>query len=332
MDLGKRIDLLEMLGNYLLSEEKAWLAMKERASRENTWFLPEFIDAAVNQVAKEYLNREKLNAWVYNYHFPDWNNSPKTVGVTMAGNIPLVGFHDFLCIFISGHIQRIKPSSKDDILIRHLVDFLLSRDPETAALVSFSENIRGCDAYIATGSNNTARYFEYYFAKYPHLIRRNRTSVAILDGTETDNELSALANDINLYFGLGCRNVTKIYVPEGYDFVPLLTANNRFLYFSEINKYRNNYDYQLAILMLNKQQYMTNGSIILAESRSPFSPISVLHYEYYSGRENVIEGLKDNPDIQAVTGHGFIPFGKAQKPLLADYADGVDTLQFLRNL
>jgi hypothetical protein len=332
MDLAKRIGLLELLGNYMQSGSAEWQEARERAARENTWFLPEFIDAAVNHISQEYLNREKLTEWVTSFRFSAQNDAPKTVGVTMAGNIPLVGFHDFLCIFISGHRQRIKPSSRDDSLIRHLVDFLVKQDEEVASLVSFSENIRGCDAYIATGSNNTARYFEYYFAKYPHIIRRNRTSVALLNGSETTGELDALASDINLYFGLGCRNITKIFVPAGYNFIPLLDANNRFLYFGEIHKYRNNYDYQLAILMLNRQHYMTNGSILLVENKSSFSPISVLHFEYYLQKENVIETLQNNPDIQAIAGKGFLPFGTAQKPALTDYADGVDTLQFLRKL
>ncbi|HEX4850333.1 MAG TPA: acyl-CoA reductase, partial [Puia sp.] len=250
----------------------------------------------------------------------------------MAGNIPLVGFHDFLSVFISGHRQSIKPSSKDRILIRHLTEHLFQLDQEAKDLISFEDKLKGCDAYIATGSNNSARYFEYYFAKYPHLIRRNRTSVAILDNSETEKDLSKLANDVFIYFGLGCRNVTKIFVPENYDFLPLLNAFSPYNYLIDYNKYKNNYDYQLALLILNKKFYMTNGSVLITENSSPFSPISVLHFEFYSDRKKVEESFKGNEDIQCVIGNEEMEFGMAQYPRLNDYADGVDTVRFLTGL
>jgi hypothetical protein len=250
----------------------------------------------------------------------------------MAGNIPLVGFHDFLCAFISGHRQTIKPSSKDEVLIRHLVEHLCTLDASVKDLVSFSEMLKGCDAYIATGSNNSARYFDYYFSKYPHIIRRNRTSVAVLSGKESNEELEKLADDVYQYFGLGCRNVTKIYVPEQYDFLPLLEAFRKYNHLIDHHKYKNNYDYQLAVLILNKKFYMTNGSIILLEEAGIFSPISQLNYEYYSTPGELTGRLQQNPDIQCVTGKNVIPFGQAQFPCVTDYADGVDTLQFLLSL
>src|SRR5258705_11293668 len=192
----------------------------------------------------------------------------------MAGNIPLVGFHDLLCVFISGHKAMIKLSSKDKLLIKHLTEKLGEWDAEINDLIQFSEMLKGCDAYIATGSNNSSRYFDYYFGKYPHIIRRNRTSMAVLDGEETNEELEKLADDVYLYFGLGCRNVTKIYVPKEYDFIPLLRAFDKYNYLAENHKYRNNYDYSLAIHLLNKKMYMSNPSIMLIEEMAPFSPIS----------------------------------------------------------
>jgi len=256
----------------------------------------------------------------------------------MAGNIPLVGFHDFLSIFISGHQQLIKPSGRDDILIRHLLQQLLSIEPAAARYFGFAERLAGCNAYIATGSNNSARYFEYYFAKYPHIIRRNRTSVAILTGDETMNELEKLADDVYQYFGLGCRNITQLYVPENYDFLSLLQAFRKYNYLSQITKYKHNYDYQLTLLILNKKTYMSNESILLAGNDSPFSPISVLHYAYCRPGETLPATLSGHhPDIQTIVGRrtpasSVIPFGHAQQPGLEDYADGVDTLKFLRDL
>jgi hypothetical protein len=192
--------------------------------------------------------------------------------------------------------------------------------------------LKGCDGYIATGSNNSAGYFEYYFGRYPHLIRRNRTSIAILDGHETSEDLEKLADDVYLYFGLGCRNVTKILVPEGYDFQAMLESFRKYDFLADHNKYINNYDYQLAVMVLNKKYYMSNRSILLTEDRSAFSPISVLHYEYYRNPGTVLQGLEEGKDIQCIVGKKHLPFGEAQYPSLTDYADGVDTLEFLRKL
>jgi hypothetical protein len=332
MHLQHRINLLYELGNYILSGNKSWKNIKQKAFAANSWFATEFIDLASNQIATELLEKKKLENWVKHYNLPNENNHPQNIGIVMAGNIPLVGFHDFLSAFISGHRQTIKLSSKDNILLPHLIEQLISQDSSVKNFVSFGEMLKGCDAYIATGSNNTARYFDYYFGKYPHIIRRNRTSVAILHGNETNEELEKLADDVYYYFGLGCRNVTKLYVPADYDFVPLLQAFRKFNYLAEHNKYKNNYDYQLAILILNKKYYMTNESVILTENDSPFSPISVLHFEYYKDIEKVSASLKENKDIQCVAGLPFIHFGQAQKPSLTDYADGADTLQFLHGL
>jgi hypothetical protein len=344
MNLEQRIDLLAKLGNYCQSADPGWQAARQRANNENGWFSPEFIDQAVTSIAREFLQKDKLTQWAARYALPAENptetlaknpaenHSPKNIGLIMAGNIPLVGFHDFLAIFITGHRQTIKPSSRDEALIRHLVTQLIAFDPGAGSLVSFAERLNGCDAYIATGSNNSARYFEYYFSKYPHIIRRNRTSAAVLNGRETKEELETLADDVYQYFGLGCRNVTKLYVPGDYDFVPLLDAFRKYNYLAGYARYKHNYDYRLTILLLNKKFYMTNGSILLEENASPFTPISVLHYEYYREGVDPAATLAGDPDIQCIIGHGHIPFGKAQQPSLTDYADGVDILQFLRDL
>jgi len=332
MNIETRIDLLVDLGNYLGSEEADWKSAKQKASAQNAWFTEGFIAGAVKNICLSFLEREKLTQWCSLYPIAENKDDVQTVGLVMAGNIPLVGFHDFLSIFISGHIQVIKPSSKDETLIKHIVHYLSQRNPAVHNFVSFGEMLKGCDAYIATGNNNSARYFEYYLGKYPHIIRRNRTSVAILHGAEQEEALEKLAEDISLYFGLGCRSVTKIYVPEGYDFLPLLGALKKFGYFSDHAKYKNNYDYQLAILIINGKYYMTNGSVILSENSGLFSPISVLHVEYYKNIHETETSIKANLDIQCAVGKNFLPFGTTQRPSLMDYADGKDTLEFLTEL
>jgi hypothetical protein len=332
MNLQQRIYLLTRLGQYILSADADWQNAKERASLQNGWFTPPFVDLAAENIAKQFLQKENLESWAGNYRLPASPDQPKTIGIIMAGNIPLVGFHDFLSVFFSGHNAKIKTSSKDDVLIKHLSGKLSEWDKEVNSRIQFEEMLKGCDAYIATGSNNSSRYFEYYFGKYPHIIRKNRTSAAILDGTETSEELELLADDVHLFFGMGCRNVTKIYVPEGYDFVPLLAAFSKYKFMADHHKYKNNYDYNLAMHMLNNNYYMTNGSLILFESKSPFSPVSQLNYEYYTVKNEVSGKLKHNTDFQCITGHGFIPFGQVQRPALTDYADGVDTLKFLTSL
>ncbi|PWT72890.1 MAG: acyl-CoA reductase [Bacteroidetes bacterium] len=332
MDLQHRIRLLVELGKYILGKNESWQSARQKAFHENPWFTPEFIELATRQIGEDFLEKSKLENWINGYNSVEKSGSMKNVGIVMAGNIPLVGFHDFLAVFLTGHKQTIKPSSKDNILIRHLVDQLYQMDPGTREFISFEEKLKGCDAYIATGSNNSARYFEYYFAKYPHVIRRNRTSVAILDSRETDADLLRLADDVYSYFGLGCRNITKIYVPEDYDFLPLLNTFSKYNYLADHNKYKNNYDYQLALLILNKKFYMTNGSLLVTENASPFSPISVLHFEYYKDIRKVEESLEGNEDIQCVVGNGRLQFGRAQHPGLKDYADGIDTVRFLLDL
>lgn len=334
MNLQYRIELLNNLGEYILSDDDSWQEAKEKAGHENGWFIPEFVDLAIQNIAHSFLQKDKLESWVNSYKIPDTDPGfiPKTTGIIMAGNIPLVGFHDLLSVFISGHKANIKTSSKDRVLLNHLAEKWIETEPELNNYIQFSEMLKGCDAYIATGSNNSSRYFEYYFKKYPHIIRKNKTSVAVLTGKETKQELENLADDVYRYFGLGCRNVTKIYVPKDFDFIPLLEAFKKYNYLAEHHKYKNNYDYNLTLHILNKKNYMTNDSILLIEDPSVFSPISQLNYEFYTDKEKLYESLSENNDLQCILDKDFIPFGKSQTPTLNDYADGMDTLQFLCNL
>jgi len=330
MNLAERIEVMQMLKSYLSEDFAPLKAIKKKAFEKNKWFTEEFINLSIKNICEQFLDPEKLKNWTSFYHIDD-NISPKTVGVVMAGNIPLVGFHDFLCVFISGHYQHIKLSDKDDVLLTHFIEKMVDWKPKVAGYIKVSSLLKDCDAYIATGSNNSARYFNYYFGKYPSIIRQNKTSVAIIKGNETEEQLSLLADDVQLYFGLGCRNVTKIYVPEGYEFVPMLEAFKKYSYFSDETKYRNNYDYALALLIMNSKFYMTNGTIILVENENPFSPVSQLHYSFYNSYEKVKEEAQQ-PMVQCVAGADFIPFGQTQEPSLFDYADGVDVMQFLLTL
>jgi len=331
MNIQQRIELLARLGKYMAPGEPEWEEIKSRAFQENSWFIPEFINLASTNIVAKFLDETRLYDWASHYNL-DTPSTPKNIGLVMAGNLPLVGFHDFLCVFIAGHRQTIKLSSKDSILLAYLLQKCYEIAPATQNLISVSDSLKGCNAYIATGSNRSARHFEYYFSKYPHIIRHNKTSVAILTGKETKEDLENLADDICLFFGFGCRNVTKLLVPEGYNFDSLLTAMNKYGYFIEHNKYANNYDYRLAILMLDRRPYITNGSILLSEASSIFSPISMLHYEYYKDTEEIEELLKLKDDIQCIAGSKNVPYGNTQLPSLFDYADGVDTMSFLSSL
>lgn len=333
MNLLQRIALLERLGTYMTGNEAAWAAAKQKAHEQNGWFLPAFINLSAKNIAQQFLHSNILNRWIS--HYPQLQNDTlpkKTIGIVMAGNIPLVGFHDFLCVFISGHTAFIKPSSKDETLLKHLVDKMTEWEPKVAAVVQFHDMLKGCDAYIATGSNNSAGYFEYYFSRYPHIIRKNKTSVAVLTGYETEAELDALADDVFLYYGMGCRNVTKIYVPNGYVFTKLINRFSRYNYLADNSKYKNNLDYNLALHVLNNKFYMSTEALLLVEEPSVFSPVSQLNYGFYTDAATLLTALKANNELQCIVGNKAVPFGEAQCPNIMQYADGVDTLQFLLEL
>lgn len=327
--LNNRIALLDKLGKYISTNDNEWKAVKDNAWNKNAFFTPENIELAAKNIANNYLNRDLLENWIKNYKTTE---SPKTVGVVMAGNIPMVGFHDILCVFMSGHKAMIKISSKDDVLIPHLMDKLIEWNENVRDHIIIAENLKNCDAYIATGSNNTSRYFERYFSKNPNIIRKNRTSVAILDGNETENEIQRLGDDIFRYFGLGCRNISKLYVPMEYDIKLILKELENRKDIIHHSKYKNNYDYYLSIYMLNKVDFYTNGSLILLESKDHFSPISVVNYEYYSDKDNLLESLQNDDNVQCIVGKDNISYGDTQSPQLNDYADGADIMMFLNEL
>lgn len=328
MNLKERIRVMVELGKYMVSDDEDIVEVKKKASTKNGWFTMEFIDLALKNIAENFLDEDKLMTWVHRYHLDD-NVSPKTVGIVMAGNIPVVGFHDFLCVFLSGHYQKVKLSEKDNVLLPHLIDKLATWNVTARNAITIQEALKDCDAYIATGSNNSSRYFNYYFGKYPSIIRKNKTSAAVIKGNETDEQLLGLADDVHTFFGLGCRNVTSIAVPVDYDFTSLLEAFRKYDYFSDHSKYKNNYDYNLALLIMNNQPYMSGESKILVQSNQHFAPVSTLHYVFYDDYEKASSDVRQNSDIQCVIGKAGLQFGKSQSPTLTSYADGADVMQFL---
>jgi hypothetical protein len=297
---------------------------------ENPWFTPDNVRMALNATAGE-LTYENLKNWTDSYPALNQNYDPLKVGVVMAGNIPLVGFHDFLSVLISGNSIITKTSSKDADLIRFIGDMVCDLNPQFKNRIVFAGGtLGGFDAVIATGSDNTSRYFEYYFGKYPHIIRKNRNSIAILDGTETDDELEALGTDVFSYFGLGCRNISKIFVPERFDLRRLSTNWEKYSCIINHSKYANNYDFNKAVYLVNKEKFTDAGFLLLKENRDLSSPVAVLYYEKYNSPEQVRKLLQEQKEkIQCIVGKNYIPFGKAQLPSLWDYADGIDTIEFL---
>ncbi len=329
-NINHRISLLNNLKQYLQEDCPEWQEIKERAHAANAWFEQEFIDLAVKNIIENYLQPDILGAFAGRY--PEIQQPARTVGVVMAGNIPLVGFHDFLCTFLSGQHLMIKPSSKDEILITQVIKKMQEWDADIIQTIKIAERLIGCDAYIATGSNNSGRYFEYYFRKFPSIIRKNRTSLAILHGDESEEDLEKLADDCLLYFGLGCRNVTSLMVPEGYDFVPFLQAFRKYEWMKDHAKFRNNFDYQLALSIMNNEMYMTNEIILLRQHSSFYSPISVIHYQEVNAPDLHRIKIENEAQLQQITAKNATPFGTGQSPAIDDFADGIDTMQFLTSL
>ncbi len=338
MNLKERIETFTELGSRLrITIENNGAGGNERLFEsinsqqfKNAWFTPSNVKEAIKIVGAT-LTFENLSKWTEMYPELNSERKPYITGVIMAGNIPLVGFHDFISVLISGNHLSAKTSSKDSDLIIQVSDLLCTINPRFRDMISFTDgSLKGFDAVIATGSNNTSRYFEYYFSKYPHIIRRNRNSIAILNGSETDKEIEGLGKDIFTYFGLGCRNVSKIFIPEDYDLKNLLKKWDTFSDVIYNNKYANNYDYNKAIYLVNKEKFLDSGYLLLKEERGISSPVSVLFYEYYTDYGNLmqyIDSMKDN--IQCIVACEAVPFGKAQQPELWDYADGIDTIEFL---
>ncbi|NER13798.1 acyl-CoA reductase [Leptobacterium flavescens] len=303
------------------------------AQEHNGWFTDSNIQFAIKGWS-ELLTEEKFNDWLKPYEFNEDQVSRKVALIT-AGNIPLVGFHDFLCVLLAGHSVIVKQSSNDKHLLPMLSKYLEYAEPEFKGKISFTEDkLEGFDAVIATGSNNTARYFEYYFGKKPHIIRRNRNSVAVLDGTESKAQLEALGEDVFRYYGLGCRNVSKLFVPENYNFDAFFKAMYKQKSIIDSAKYANNYDYNKAVYLMSQFELLENGFLMLKEDEQFASPIATLFYETYKDVESLRKRLEDEKEnIQCVVADGFsrkeVDFGQTQLPQLYDYADDVDTIEFL---
>jgi hypothetical protein len=332
MQLQERIALLVKLGHYMQGTEESWVQAKHRAFAENNWFITEFVETAIQHIANQYLQEKELLSLAESFHIANQPDTPKKVGLVLPGTIPLAGFQDIIFIFLTGHYALIKTSTRDEALLKHLIKKLHEWAPEGHLYFSIAPMLKGCDAYIATNTRETTASFSQYFNKYPNIIRRNKTTVAILTGNETTEDLEKLADDIHLYFGLGSNNVSKLYVPENYDFVPLLAAFKKYENFSNHHKFKNNYDYNLSIQILNNRYYMTNGSILLTESPGVFSSISQIYYEFYADQHKVLNELKERDDIQRIIGHQQTPFGKANFPELSRFEKGVNTIDFLNTL
>ncbi len=312
-----------------------FISLVELSQSHNGWFTPEQVYFSVQSWAKA-LAETNLNQWLSTYDFS--KTTPKKIGLVLAGNIPLVGFHDFLSVLISGHDVLVKTSSNDQHLLKFLAKYLISIQPKLNSKITFVEGkLEGFDAVIATGSNNTARYFEFYFKEKPSIIRKNRNSVAVLNGTESHEDLVRLGEDIFRYFGLGCRNVSKLFVPKDYNFDSFFKAMYEYREVIQYEKYANNYDYNKAVFLMSNFQLLDNEFLTIKEDSSYASPISSVFYEFYENIDEIKNRLTtDAEQIQCVVSNNLIEnsvsFGQTQQPKLWDYADNVDTLAFLSKI
>ena len=336
MNLKNRIEAFSNLGNVLREGINSTGPLQSLINSQvsvNPWFTPENVRNAISALGNE-LTEENLLNWTNAYPELENDKEKRTIGVVMAGNIPLVGFHDFLSVLISGNRILGKTSSKDSELIKYISTIICDSSPEFKSDIVFTDgHLKGFDAVIATGSGNSSRYFDYYFGKYPNIIRKNRSSVAILSGDETKLELRQLGNDIFSYFGLGCRSISKLFVPVNYDFSTLIKSWSSFEDIINHNKYANNYDHNKAIFLVNRDKFLDGGFVLLKEDPEFSSPISVLHYEFYNDPEYTSEQIDLMSErIQCIVGKSNTPFGEAQSPRLWDYADGIDTIKFLLKL
>lgn len=331
MTVDQRIRAFHRLGKELETlSEHDFQSLAHAVRNENPWFTPDNVRMAVRSIAS-WLDEKTLATWTAPY---DMARTPRVVAIVMAGNIPLVGFHDLLSVLIAGHHALIKTSAKDTLLVNDIIKRLVAIEPEFAGRITIAEQLKGFDAVIATGSDNTSRYFDYYFGRYQHIIRRNRTSVAVLDGSETTADLYALGCDVFTYFGLGCRNVGKLFIPEGYAPQTILDGWQPFHDIVHHYKYCNNYDYQKSVLLVARKPFLDTGFVLLQENENLVSPLSTVYYETYADSDALAARLLAHEDkIQCVvSAQGDIRFGQSQSPTLSDYADRIDTLQFVTTL
>jgi hypothetical protein len=334
LNVEKLIIAFNKLSEYLGNPDSTLKNAMESAQNNNGWFTQEEVNRAVLALHKM-LNPQDMQSWFENIQIPE---EPKRVGLILAGNIPLVGFHDVLSVLSSGNIALIKLSSSDDKLLPLILAKLVEIEPLLKERVVYVDRLKDFDAVIATGSNNTSRYFEYYFGKVPNIIRKNRSSVAVLTGQETTEEIAALGHDIFDYFGLGCRNVSKLYIPLDYDIKNFFEPIESFKGIINHFKYNNNYDYNKSIYLVNLAQHFDNGFLLLKEDTAMSSPLAVLYFERYADLNAVNEILeKEKEQIQCVVSKAqlamsTVDFGEGQYPKLWDYADNVNTIEFLNGL
>lgn len=339
MQYKKHIITFSKLGDFITQnlDTDALKPLFWSARNENGWFTEDNVKLAVENIAKIYLNDVALEKFAQKYALNE-NLNPKKIGIVMAGNIPAVGFHDLLCVVLSGNIALLKLSSGDTATMMFLINKLYEFDPELKNIIIIAQRLNDADALIATGSDNTAKHFEYYFATKPRIIRRNRTSVAVLNGNETRAELADLGNDIFQYFGLGCRNVSKLYVPVGYTFDKFYESIEYWSTIQLHHKYNNNYDYNKSIYLVNRIPHLDNGFLLLKEDDALVSPISVCFYETYESDAHLEQLLAESAEkIQCTVSSdahfsNSFRFGEAQVPKLEDFADGINTMEFLINL
>ncbi|MEO6189335.1 MAG: acyl-CoA reductase [Saprospiraceae bacterium] len=331
------IDHLDEWKNEILSHSIDKQNALEQAKLNNPWFTELEIERMLNSICNEYLEREKLLSWFNSYSYDQVKSNPKNIAIIAAGNIPLVGFHDMLCSIISGHSTQIKLSEKDKVLPVWIFDLLTQINPSLKEKIKFVSQIKDFDAVVATGSDLAGDHFKYYFGKYPHIIRSHRNGIALLNGQESTSEIIQLGEDLFSYYGLGCRNVSKIYVPKDYDFIPLIkTLDEHFRYVRDLTKYFNNYEYNLAIHLLNRSKFLQGDSCLFLESTLIPSRIAIVHYEYYDHLNITFEEIKNSLDkIQCIVTNiptSILPcqkLGSSQHPSLANYADDMDTMKFL---
>jgi hypothetical protein len=334
MTTDERLAGLAKLGKYVNAIDEVELdGILLKVKNENPWFTPGSVKLALEGI-RRYLDLAKMKKWMSVYHFV--HSTSRQIALVMAGNIPLAGFHDLLCVLASGHAAMVKLSSKDSVLATFLVNKLIEIEPRFASFITLAERLKNFDAVIATGSDNSARYFHYYFGKYPHIIRKNRTSCAVLTGAETAEDLMLLGRDVFTYFGLGCRNVSKIFIPENFDPIRLIKSWGIYVDILHHHKYHNNYDYQKSILLVNKIPFYDSGFVILHENEKLVSPISVVYLERYQTEEQLAAKVSVvSEKIQCIVGKNhpdYVSFGQAQSPEVWDYADRVDTMKFLETL
>ena len=337
LKLKDRIEILLSLQDWILTMPNELEAAIHKAHYENKWFIPENSRYALSNIAHVFLQEENLKSFTEQYDIQSGHQ--KSIGLIFAGNIPLVGFHDFLVTFLSGHKAKIKLSDKDSALFKALWSFLSREFSQFETQVSIVERLKNFDAVIATGSDNSARQFSYYFKEYPSIIRRNRNSIAVLTGEEKQAELQALSHDMMRFFGLGCRNVSKIFIPKTYDIGPLMEQLKDWSWMMDHEKYKNNFDYNYAMLALNRIPFLSNDNVLFIEDNKIPSRIATLHYSKYSSLRDIEQEIALQKDaIQCVVSQEKIgdiettAFGEAQKPKISDFADDVDTLAFLLNL